>query len=184
VGPFYCLFIPLYSLTVYVLSVYPTVLLSYFLYISLCYSLTVFLSHYATLCPYIPLYSLTVLYHCLVHQVGEPIYISVEDKADVAAFADYALAATPTPTPTPAAPAPVAAPAVKAAPAAPAPVAPIPAPAKVAPPAPPAPKAVSTPPPTSTTWGSGVKKSALAKMLGKQQQEYVLKYGRCAQKPI
>jgi pyruvate dehydrogenase E2 component (dihydrolipoamide acetyltransferase) len=125
-------------------------------------------------------------------KVGDPILVTVEDGADVAAFANFTLAAAPAAAPaTPApqvevpkpAPAPVSAPKPTPAPT-PAPVptpAPTPAPKKVETPAP---KTPATPKPSSGVWGTAVNQSPLAKLLSLQQQEYEAKYGRTGHSPV
>jgi hypothetical protein len=126
--------------------------------------------------------------------VGTPILITVEDAADVAAFADYKVDAAP-PVAAAAAPPPAPAAVDKApvmAAAAPAqPVPPVPPAAKSSPPPPP-----PTPPPVAATapsssvsttiaWGlSVVKTSPLAKSLAARQNQYVALYGTTGQVPI
>lgn len=129
--------------------------------------------------------------------VGTPIMVTVEELADVAAFADFVLeASAPPPAPAVAAPTPtvVSAPVPVAAPT-PAPV--VVAAAPVVPPAAPVPVAVSVPPPSmkalieavapvmSTGWGDFAKlNSPILKTLSKQQAGYVEKYGSTGQIPL
>ena len=144
--------------------------------------------------------------------VGSPMMVTVEDESFVAAFANYvppssASAPAPAPTPTPVAAAPVpvpviekvipppvvAAPVVLAAPvvvpvAAPAPKAVTPAPV-TATPSPPAAVAAATTTILngvySVKWSTGaVASSPIAARLSKDQQAYILKFGRAAQKPL
>lgn len=131
-------------------------------------------------------------------KVGDPILVTVEDASNVAAFADFKVAAPAATAPAPATP--VAPPApVKAAPVAtPVPVATPPAPkpvsttaTTVAPPAQTAPKAV-TPAAASTkssgtpsaVYGAGAVKGALARKLAVDQAEYIKKYGRQGHIPL
>jgi pyruvate dehydrogenase E2 component (dihydrolipoamide acetyltransferase) len=87
-------------------------------------------------------------------KVGSPVMITVEDEGDVAAFADYKLAAVADAAEAPAAPAPAA-----AAP---------PAPVAAAPVAAPTPAAAAPTPPAPTPAGGRVVASPLAHMLAKE----------------
>jgi pyruvate dehydrogenase E2 component (dihydrolipoamide acetyltransferase) len=130
-------------------------------------------------------------------EVGAPIMVTVEDESSVAAFADYVLTAGAAPvaekaveaipTPPPAV-APVVAP--KAAPVVSAPVV---VPVSIAPPVIAIQTAqvvtqVTVPSLTgaySVKWSSGVvSKSAIAGKLAKDQQAYILKYGRSGQRAL
>jgi pyruvate dehydrogenase E2 component (dihydrolipoamide acetyltransferase) len=128
--------------------------------------------------------------------VGAPIMVTVEDESSIASFADYVLPAGVTPVvaekaaeakPTPAI-APVVAP--KAAPVVSAPVV---VPVSISPPV----IAIQTPQVVtqatvpslasaySVKWSSGiVSKSAIAGKLAKDQQAYILKYGRSGQRAL
>jgi pyruvate dehydrogenase E2 component (dihydrolipoamide acetyltransferase) len=126
--------------------------------------------------------------------VGTPILITVEDAADVPAFASYKLEAVssstpaPTPAPAPVAPSPQSKPApaeVKAAP--------IPAPVvEKAPSKPEFPKPVAPVKPTAPVagaarkfqYGKGVENTPLSKILAKEQAAYIAKYGKSFHKPI
>ncbi|GAX10011.1 hypothetical protein FisN_25Lh142 [Fistulifera solaris] len=123
--------------------------------------------------------------------VGTPIMVTVEDEADVAAFADYtlpkeekaAVAASP-PTPPPV-PAPVATPppppSVPSTP--PPPPSPVTAPVAVSPPPPVA--AVSSTSSSAVAYGfSTTKVSPLVKTLAAQQKAYIDRYGTTGQRPI
>jgi pyruvate dehydrogenase E2 component (dihydrolipoamide acetyltransferase) len=131
-------------------------------------------------------------------EVGAPIMVTVEDESSVAAFADYVLIAGAAPvvaekaveaksTPPPAV-APVVAP--KAAPVVSAPVV---VPVSIAPPviaiqSPQVVTQATVPSQTSAysvKWSSGVvSKSAIAGKLAKDQQAYILKYGRSGQRAL
>jgi pyruvate dehydrogenase E2 component (dihydrolipoamide acetyltransferase) len=123
--------------------------------------------------------------------VGSPIMVTVEDKADIAAFADFvapaaALAAAPAAAPVPVAPvaAAVPAPVVAAVVAAPvaASVAVAPAPVRAASvPVAAVPAAAST---FVRGWGTGAKKSAIASILAQEQNAYIAKYGRTGHKTL
>ena len=124
--------------------------------------------------------------------VGTPIMVTVEDEADVAAFANFEapeVEAAPVPkvevakleaVAPPAPPLPVAAPT-------PAPVAaPVPSPVESAIP-PPTMQALfeAVAPVMSTGWGDFAKiNSPLLKTLSKQQNDYVSKYGTTGQVPL
>jgi pyruvate dehydrogenase E2 component (dihydrolipoamide acetyltransferase) len=124
--------------------------------------------------------------------VGTLVAITVEDKAAVAAFADYKgeaggakAAAAPAPAPAAAAPAPApAAAAPKPAPVAAA-AAPAPAPAAAAAPAP-APAAASSDAPYLAweAWGVSLAKSPISLALAKQQNAYVAAFGWAGQDPL
>ena len=135
--------------------------------------------------------------------VGSPIMITVEEESSVAAFANYVLEATATPVAAVAPPVVVESTPVVIAPPAIIPVAPkisAPAPVPVVSPvqvAAPAPVVIAPAPviaPTgalnlngvySVKWSSGaVAKSAIAARLSKDQQAYLLKYGRSGQMAI
>jgi pyruvate dehydrogenase E2 component (dihydrolipoamide acetyltransferase) len=124
-------------------------------------------------------------------KVGDPIMVTVEEAADVAAFANFTIAAAPaapavtappaapTPAPSPAAPKPVETP--KPAPAAATPVPPTPS--KV----PETPKPVPAKPAAGAAtfvYGSGILKGALANRLASEQKAYLAKYGRSVHSPI
>lgn len=126
--------------------------------------------------------------------VGTPIMVTVEEKGDVAAFADFVLEETATPSASTPPPAPAPAPPVIEA------AAPTPSPPAPSPPAPPAPAlAAEAPVPTqvmddvmtkvpsgmSTGWGSFAKiNSPIVKTLSKQQTDYINKYGTTGQIPL
>lgn len=120
--------------------------------------------------------------------VGAPVFVSVENKDDVAAFADFKLTDAPAapvekPAPTPT-PAPVAAPAPAPIPVA-APPTPVPAVASPAPVAAPIPVVNSSSVPSGDFhWGQRVKSSALSSKLSAQQSGYISKYGRTGHKAI
>ena len=113
--------------------------------------------------------------------VGSPIFVTVEEEEDVAAFASYTAVATPAPTAATAAPEPVAvaapAPTPVATPAPVAAAAPAPAPAPAAPP-------TVAPPPSDNVYGKGFAKTALSGFLGQEQAAYNAKYGRSGQRPL
>jgi len=120
-------------------------------------------------------------------KVGDPIMVTVEEGEDIAAFANFTIAApvaptppaAPTPVPTPAAAKPVEAP--KPAPTVTAPV--VSTPPKVSE----VPKPVPTrPAPGAATfvYGSGILKGALANKLASEQKAYLAKYGRSVHSPI
>lgn len=126
-------------------------------------------------------------------KVGDPILVTVEEANEVAAFANFTVAAAPAAAPAPApvaapTPAPVAAPAPKAV------EVPKPTPAPVAAPvAAPAPKVVEAPKPAPAkpaagaatfVYGSGVLKGALVNRLVSEQKAYIAKYGRTGHVPI
>ena len=134
--------------------------------------------------------------------VGAPIMITVEEESSVAAFANYVLESSATPVAAIIPPIVESKPVVIAPPAAvpvapkistPAPV-PVVAPVQVATPAPvviiPAPVIATTGALNlngvySVKWSSGaVAKSAIAARLSKDQQAYLLKYGRSGQMAI
>lgn len=134
--------------------------------------------------------------------VGSPMMVTVEDESFVAAFANYvppssaSAPATPTTPPVAAAPAPVIEKVI------PPPVVAAPVVVPVAAPAPKAVPVIATPtpsPPTavaaatttilngvySVKWSTGaVASSPIAARLSKDQQAYILKFGRAAQKPL
>ncbi|GAX18159.1 hypothetical protein FisN_25Hh142 [Fistulifera solaris] len=116
--------------------------------------------------------------------VGTPIMVTVEDEADVAAFAEYTLpkeekaaavaASPPTPAATPPPP-----PSVPSTPPPPSPVA---APVAVPPPPPPVSTSTSS---VAVAYGfSTAKVSPLAKTLAAQQKAYIERYGTTGQRPI
>ncbi len=119
-------------------------------------------------------------------KVGDPILVTVEDAANIAAFANFAVAAAapvaaapvappkPVPTPTPAVP--VAAP---VAPPKPTPV----ATAQVSTPAPAVAPKVTTQPPVAIPVRN-IADSPLASILSSQQNAYIQRFGRCGQSPI
>jgi pyruvate dehydrogenase E2 component (dihydrolipoamide acetyltransferase) len=124
-------------------------------------------------------------------QVGTPIMVTVEEKDDIAAFADFKLEEAPAKAPAPA-------PSEAVAKSAPSPE-PVKAEAAAAPPAPaPAPQAAApVPPPAmedlaqaiapvmSTGWGEFAKiNSPILKTLSKQQTDYIAKYGTTGQVPL
>jgi pyruvate dehydrogenase E2 component (dihydrolipoamide acetyltransferase) len=125
--------------------------------------------------------------------VGTPIMVTVEDEADVAAFAEYSLpkeenaaavaaAAPPTPPPVPA---PVATTPPPSVPSTPPPPPPVAAPVAV----PPRPPVQVTAPSSSSSvavaYGfSTAKVSPLAKTLAAQQKAYIERYGTTGQRPI
>ena len=118
--------------------------------------------------------------------VGAPVFISVEDKDDIAAFANYIVADTPAapvaePTPVPVVTAPTPTPVTVA----PTPVA-VTTPAPIAAPTPaptPTPAAASTPT-GDFQWGQRVKSSALSKKMSTEQTNYINKYGRTGHQAI
>ena len=118
-------------------------------------------------------------------KVGDPVFVSVEDAADIAAFANFeapASAAVAAPTPTPVVTAPVV-----TAPVAATPVAAVPSPvaasssAPVAAPTPSATFAVTAS--VKTMWQSG-RAGPLSEKLAASQNEYTEKYGRSLHKPM
>ena len=122
--------------------------------------------------------------------VGSPIMVTVEDAADVAAFANFEAPAPaavvqspPTPAPAAVAPAPVVVTPVATPPPTPtpAPVVTAPAPAAVKP-APVAPVQSSSK--YTFRWGEGAKSGPLASQLSKQQNAYHAKYGRTGHKAL
>jgi pyruvate dehydrogenase E2 component (dihydrolipoamide acetyltransferase) len=127
-------------------------------------------------------------------KVGTEIMVTVEDTADVGAFASFVAGASAAPASSSAAastPPPVAAPSPKRDVATPAPAAAIPAPTAVTLAAPiAAPVAVSAAPSGAislggTEWGLlAAVKSPLAKMMANKQKEYIAKYGSSGHVPV
>ena len=125
-------------------------------------------------------------------QVGDPIFVSVEDSSSVSSFASYsspaaaipvspAPAAVKTPPPLPTVPAPAPAPASAPAPA------PVPSAATTAKPSPVSAKsaAVVVPPKLESKHiDSPLENTPLAGKLAAYQQEYIKKYGRSGHKPL
>lgn len=120
-------------------------------------------------------------------KVGDPILVTVEDAANIAAFANFAVAVA-----APVAPAPVTPP--KSVPT-PTPAVPVPAPVTPPKPTPVATAQVSTPVPAAVAPKvptqppvaipvRNIADSPLASILSSQQNAYIQRFGRCGQSPI